>query len=111
MREIELRGKFVERMNGMNRSEVPVRTAQAATASGSIPSSRKAAIDSAPLRFESPSPEAAVNRLWWPKSGAAPCPAKASKSWIWTAVLVTWSSPRMIWLILRSMSSTTDGRV
>jgi hypothetical protein len=39
------------------------------------------------------SPLAVVSRLWWAKTGTgAP---SAEKIWIWTAVLVTWSSPRM----------------
>ena len=39
---------------------------------------------------------------------AGPTPGKI---WICTAVLVTWSSPRIMWVMPRSMSSTTDGRV
>ena len=37
--------------------------ASEATAIGSMPSSRKLSIDSAPVRFDSPSPEAVVRRL------------------------------------------------
>ena len=29
------------------------------------------AMDSAPVRFESPSPDAVVSRLWWPKAGGS----------------------------------------
>jgi len=48
---------------------------------------RNAPIDSAPERLDSPPPPTSVRRLWWPKLGAAP--ARASKIWICTAVLVT----------------------
>ena len=44
-------------------SDVPVSTASDATVIGSSPDSRRLAIDSAPVRFDSASPVAAVSRL------------------------------------------------
>jgi hypothetical protein len=90
-------------------SELPISTASEATAIASMPLSRKLAIDSAPLRFDSPSPLVVVSRLWCPKpGGSAP---SAFISAIWTPVLVTWSSPRITWLTASSISSTTEGSV
>ena len=44
-------------------SDVPVSTASEATVIGSMPASRRPAIDSAPVRFDSASPVTVVRRL------------------------------------------------
>ena len=67
------------------------------------------AMDSEPSRLDRAAPSAPTSSGMWAKPGASA--PSASKISIWAPVLVTWSSPRITWVIFMSMSSTTDGRV
>ena len=96
-------------VTGRTGSDEPVSTASEATASASTPASRKPPIDRAPERFDKPSPSAVVRRLWCANTGGLP--PNAAVSWICTAVLVTWSSPRITWVTSIAMSSTTEVKV
>ena len=87
MRQIDESREFVERgdrPHGLGRAD---EHGERSDRERLEPGLAQRAIDSAPVRFESPSPLASIRRLWWPKRGAAP--PSASKIWICTAVLVT----------------------
>ena len=86
--------------------EVPRRASSDSKASGSIPASRSASIPVEPRRFDS-LPSAATSRASWAKcGGGAP---SAANIWICVALFETWSSPRTMWVMARSMSSITLG--
>ena len=88
---------------------VPTSVATLATAMGWVPASRMAFSDSEPLRLESVEPSEAISKLWCPHSGAlAP---SASKISICVPVFDTWSSPRITWVMPKSMSSMMEGSV
>ena len=86
-------------------SDVPMRAACDSTAIGSRPASRNPAIERLSRRFDSAWPSAPISSEWWAMAGASE--PSASNSWICTPEFVTWSSPRMMWVMAKSMSSTT----
>ena len=75
-----MRGKLSIEETAETLSDVPINTASDTTAIGSMPDSARLAIDSAPLRFDSPSPEVVVSRLWWPKAGGSAPSARTARS-------------------------------
>ena len=76
-----------------------------------MPSLRKERRVSALNRLLSLPPSWSSSSGRWAKRTRSGRPPSAAQMSIWMPVLVTWSSPRITWVMPAAMSSTTDVKV